>query len=128
MSSILLIEDDQSLLVLYEEKFRLEGFTFLAATDGETGLKSALQNHPDVILLDILLPKMNGLDMLTELRKNPWGAKVPVILLTNLDTTDEILKNVTETQPSYYLVKANTTPKIVIEKVRDVLGKNHLVN
>lgn len=122
MPSILLVEDDQALLNMYKVKFQIEGFELVTAKDGVEGLDRALVTHPDVILLDILMPRMNGLEMLKKVREDKWGKNVPVIILTNLETTDQILQGIIEDQPSYYLLKANTTPELVVEKVKEVIG------
>ena|SRR5258708_3819707 len=122
MPSILLVEDDTTLLNMYKVKFQIEGFELLTARDGVEGLDIALKKHPDVILLDILMPRMNGLEMLKLVRADAWGKDVPVIILTNLETTDQVLKGIVEDQPSYYLLKANVTPETVVEKVEEVIG------
>lgn len=91
------------------------------AKDGEDGLNQALANHPDLILLDILMPKMNGLATLKKLREDDWGKTVPVILLTNLDPDDKAIDAVSEYDPSYYLIKSDNTPQDVLNKINEVL-------
>lgn len=121
MDRILLIEDDPALAALYKDLFEKEGYSVSVATDGDSGLKIALSTMPDIILLDILLPKMNGMSVLTHIRSTDWGKKEPVIILTNVDPDDSMMQNIVYDQPTYYLLKANTTPGEVFEKVKTVL-------
>ncbi len=89
-TKILIVEDEPFLMKILVDKLSLEKFPTLSGANGEEGLKLALENHPGVILLDILMPRMNGIEMLTELRKDAWGKGVPVIMLTNLNDPDHI--------------------------------------
>ena len=118
--TILIVEDDPLLSKMYETKFSTEGFGVIRAADGEEGIKSALANHPDIILLDVMMPKVSGIDMLAEIRKDQWGAGVPVVVLSNLSEQQEGDKahalGVKE-----YLVKANFTPAEIVEKIRSYL-------
>ncbi len=91
-TKILLIEDDPFLSSMYSTKFEMENFAVLAAVDGEKGLKLALSEQPDIILLDIIMPKMNGFEVLEKLKDNTATKDTPVILLTNLNQKDEIAK------------------------------------
>lgn len=118
---ILLVEDDPTLSEMYQQKFQLEGFSIVSAHTGGEGLLVALQNKPDLILLDILLPGMDGMTVMQKLRDDPWGKNVPIIILTNLNADDNILKGVMQDHPAYYLMKSNSDPSGVVEKVRDVL-------
>lgn len=122
MSKILIVEDDPTLANMYEDEFKFMKFDVLLAKDGTEGLKIALDEHPDVILLDILMPKMDGIQMMKELRGDTWGAKVPIVILTNLDANDEIIKVVLVHQPAYYLLKANNTPTDVVNKVQEIIA------
>jgi len=121
MDRILLIEDDPTLSTLYKDFFEKEGYSVSLATDGDSGLKIAMSTMPDIILLDILLPKMNGMSVLTKIRGSEWGKKEPVIILTNVDPDDTMMQTIVYGQPTYYLLKANTTPGEVLEKVKGVL-------
>jgi DNA-binding response OmpR family regulator len=120
-SKILLIEDDNSLAEMYRQKFSLEGFEISVARSGSEGLQMALSNKPNLILLDILLPEMDGMTLMKKLRDDPWGKDVPIIILTNLDANDRILKGVMEGHPAYYLMKSNSEPSTVVDKVRELL-------
>lgn len=123
MTKILIVEDDAILLKVYKKKLELEGYTVTIAFDGEEGLSQALQVHPDLILLDLMMPKMDGMTVMQKLREDAWGHKVPIIILTNLSPNDFTDKRVYKDQPAYYLVKADNTPEEVVEKVNEVLGK-----
>lgn len=121
MKKILIVEDELALLYALASQFDKKQFKVLQAVDGEEGLKSALEHHPDLILLDLLMPKMDGMSMLKELRKDMWGKDVKVIILTNLsdaEKIDEALKNGTYD----YLVKKDWNITQVIEKVKHSLG------
>lgn len=113
------------MLTALTEKFEREGFSVTGAQDGKTGLDRALSLKPDLILLDIVLPVMDGLTVLKRLRSaNTWGKTVPVILLTNLSADNaDIVRTIAETEPAYYLVKTDWTTEQLVEKVRERLGR-----
>src|SRR5258706_2468080 len=119
---ILIIEDDLPMLKALSDAFiNLDSFV-TTARDGEEGLRFALKTIPDVILLDILMPRMDGMTMLKRLRQDTWGKTVPVIILTNVNPeSNETLYDVTETAPAYYLIKTDTTLDGIVEKVKEVL-------
>jgi DNA-binding response OmpR family regulator len=117
---ILLIEDDPFLVKMYKEKFEMEGFSTIIAEDGLEGLKQAQEASVDLILLDILIPKLSGVDLLARLRNNPKGANIPVIVLTNLTEKEDV--KLAGLKVKEYLVKADYTPSQVVEKVRIYLG------
>ncbi|MDD5040625.1 MAG: response regulator [Patescibacteria group bacterium] len=121
--TILVVEDDSILLWVLVKKFEKEGFRTLHADNGETGLATALREHPDLILLDIIMPKMDGITMLRKMRADAWGSTVPVIVLTNLSrvmTDGNISGDIGE-----YLVKTEWDIGDVVRKVRETLA-NHL--
>lgn len=118
---LLLIEDDKILLNMYQKLLVNHGYEVHTAMDGEDGLKRALTDHPDLILLDIRMPKMDGMTMLKLLRQDLWGKDAKVIILTNLDPIDTILQGVIRDHPTYYLIKASTKMEDVLEKIRGVL-------
>jgi len=123
---ILIIEDELLQLKSLADEFTDEGFQVLKAQNGEAGLALALREHPDIILLDIVMPVMDGMTMLKKLRENVWGKGVPVILLTNLSAdNDQRIKDITTTEPAYYLVKSNWALRDVVEKVRERLSGPH---
>ena len=125
--TLLIVEDDLPELRALTDKFFHEGFAVIQAKNGEEGLESALKNHPDIILLDIVMPKMDGMTMLKRLREaNEWGKHVPVIILTNLTSTDEArTRDIAELEPAYYLVKTDWKIEDVVEKVRERLETPH---
>jgi len=117
---ILIVEDENALLGFLTSKFKKEGFSVLQARDGEKGLITALQEHPDIILLDIVMPRMDGMTMLAKLRKDSWGKSVPVILLTNLSDSEKISQAL-ELGTFEYLVKADWAIEDIVAKVRKQL-------
>ena len=125
--TILIIEDELPQLKSLADEFTDEGFRVLQAQNGEAGLAMALREHPDIILLDMVMPIMDGMTMLKKLReKNAWGKSVPVILLTNLSPDDEQrTRDITTTEPAYYLVKSKWTLRDVVEKVQERLSGPH---
>lgn len=120
--TILIVEDDRALSLTLKDNFEKEGFGIILAKDGVEGLKFALEQKPDLILLDIVMPNMDGMTMMRKLREDVRGKKVPIIILTNLESDDAIMKGVIRDEPSYYLVKANWKMEDVIEKVKERLG------
>lgn len=126
MAKILVVEDEADLREALVDKLTRDGFNACEARNGEEGFNSALKEHPDLILLDIVMPKMDGMTVLKKLREhNEWGKHVPVILLTNLSADDDVMmRKVVKTEPSYYLVKSDWTIGDVIQKVRDALGES----
>ena len=120
---ILLIEDDPFLLSMYATKFESENFEVITAEDGEKGLEIANNIIPDIILLDILLPKINGFEVLKELKRDKKTNKIPVILLTNLSQRDEIEQGLSNGAADY-LIKAHFIPSEVVEKIKKVLNLN----
>lgn len=119
---ILVIEDEPGTQKAIQDELAADGFETLGASDGETGLAMALKEKPDVVLIDILLPGMNGMDVLKKLREDAWGRRVPAILLTSLEANDKIMHGVVEDEPSYYLVKSRTSLQEVSDRVKKCLG------
>jgi DNA-binding response OmpR family regulator len=120
---LLIVEDEKTLAELLGKTFSMEGFDVLRARDGVEALSVALANHPDVILLDILLPGMDGIGMLEKLREYEWGKHAKVIVLTNLSPDDHIMDEIAEEMPAYYIVKANTSMEDIVAKVRELVGQ-----
>ena len=121
-SKVILIEDEEMLSNMYEAKFIKEGFDIKKALDGETGLKLIQEENPDLVLLDIIMPKLDGFSVLRKIKEDPKNKNIPVILLTNLGQ-DEDVKKGNSLGASGYLVKANMTPAQVVEKVKGFLKK-----
>jgi len=120
---ILVVEDDRFLLSMYADKFKAEHFDVSVAADGVQGLQAAKDEHPAVILLDVLLPKMTGFEVLAALKEDPDTKDIPVILLTNLSRRDDVNKG-TELGAADFLIKAHFMPTEVVSKVRALLVKN----
>ena len=119
---ILIIEDEEPILSALTDKTRQTGFAEpLAARNGEEGLALALKEHPDLLLVDILMPKMDGITMVKKLREDAWGKSAKVVILTNFDTTDETLRDVAIIEPSFYLLKSNWGIDDVMVKIKEVL-------
>lgn len=118
---ILLVEDDNSLRNVLKDKLEYVGFSVGTATDGAEGLKVSLKEKPDLILLDVIMPKMNGMEMLKELRQDSWGKAVPVILLSNDDDPSHIRETLKDNATDY-LVKADWELNDVIRKIKNTLG------
>ena len=123
-NTILVVEDEAVLRQTITDNLIDAGFDVLQAEDGVEGLLTAISSHPDLILLDILMPRMDGLTMMQKLRvQDEYGKKVPIILLTVLSPDEEkVMKRVTEDEPAYYLVKTNWKISDVIEKIKERLG------
>ena len=121
MTKILIVEDEESQRKPLRDKFAQKGYFTLEARDGVEGLEAALREHPDIILLDVRMPKMDGMTMLHKLREDAWGKKASVIILTNYDTSDTQLLQITTDLPSYYLIKANSSLEEILEKIEEEL-------
>ncbi len=119
---ILIIEDEQALRTSLQDTFSAEGFEVSAASDGEEGLELALEKSPDIILLDLLMPKMDGRMMLKKLRESPQGKNIPVIVLTVLEANDQIIHWITQYAPTYYLIKSEWRIDLLVDKVNERLG------
>lgn len=117
-----IVEDEESMLRPMTDVLTAEGFHVLQARNGEEGLKEALDEKPDLILLDILMPNMDGMTMMKKLRENNWGKKVKIIILTNLQADEAIMKGIIRDEPTYYFVKADWQIGAVLKKVKEVLG------
>ena len=120
--TILIIEDELPMLKALADKFSLEGFEILEAKDGAEGLEAAISKKPDLIILDIFMPVMDGKAMFEKLRQDAWGKTVPVIILTNLNPDDKTLDQLMKNGPSYYFVKSKWKLEELVSKVKKELG------
>jgi two-component system alkaline phosphatase synthesis response regulator PhoP len=118
---VLVIEDDTSLLNVLAYKISEEGFQVLKAENGQAGLEMALREHPDLILLDLLLPKLSGLNLLDNLRKDKKGKKIPVFILSNLTENDTIYKSITLNTAAYF-IKSNSSLEHIATEVKNKLA------
>lgn len=120
MLKILVIEDDKFLRELIAKKLSLENFEISEAIDGEEGLKKIKQEKPNLVLLDLILPAMDGFEVLSEMREDPGISSIPVIILSNLGQREDIEKGL-KLGAIDYLVKAHFTPNEIVEKVKQTL-------
>lgn len=120
--TILVVEDEEPLQLVLKDVLTVEGYTVLTAKNGLEGLELANKEHPHLILLDILMPKMGGLEMLKKLREDEaWGKHVPVIVLTNLSDNEDVAKAM-EGDVFEYFVKTDIKIDEVIKRIRQKLG------
>jgi len=118
--AIAIIEDDPVISQMYRMKFEAEGFDVQMAVNGKLGVALVEKMRPDAILLDLRMPEMSGTEALTEIRKQPWGKDIPVLVLTNVG--EEEAPSVLKTLDVYdYIVKADLTPKQVVLRVKEAL-------
>lgn len=117
---IAIVEDDLAISQMYRIKFEAEGFTVETAENGKLGLELAESMRPDIILLDLMMPEMNGDEMLTQLRETDWGKGMKVIILTNMGE-QEVPERIKELGVSSFILKADMTPRQVAEVVKKQL-------
>ena len=120
-TKIAIIEDDPVISQMYLMKFEADGFDVQRAENGRLGIALVEQMKPDLILLDLHMPEMDGSEALAEIRKNTWGKTVPVIVLTNLGE-EEAPKNLHSLGIHSYIVKADLTPRQVVQRVKEALS------
>ncbi len=118
--TILIVEDERPLREALHDKFTQDGFSTLEAKNGEEGLEVALREHPDLILLDIVMPKMDGMTMLKKLREDKWGKDAKVTILTNLSDVDKISEAIAHSSHEYIL-KSDWKIEDIVAKVRELL-------
>lgn len=119
---ILIIEDDKFLRELICRKLSKEGYEISEAIDGEEGVKKANEIVPDMILLDLILPGIDGFSALEKIKENPKTLNIPVVILSNLGQKDEVEKGL-KLGAADFLIKAHFTPEEIVEKMRFVLNK-----
>ena len=122
MTHVLIVEDDVFLAEIYQKKFEMEGFKVSMANNGENGLTDIKKKKPDIVLLDILLPKLDGFAVLEAAKEDPATKNIPIILLTNLGQKDDVQRGLDEGAVDY-LIKTHFKPSEVVDKVRKVLQK-----
>jgi DNA-binding response OmpR family regulator len=118
---ILLVDDDNALRQLYAVELTAKGFVVIEAGDGESGLVKAKSETPDLVLLDIMMPKLDGVAMLTRLKQDPETAKIPVVMLTNFGQ-ENLVQQSFSAGAIDYLLKYKITPSEMAEKVDQVLS------
>ncbi len=121
MAKIAIVEDDQAISQMYRIKFEAEGYQVETAENGKLGLEMVETLKPDMVLLDLMMPEMNGDEMLAKLRATPWGKNMKVIILTNVGE-QEIPPEVKQLGVTDVILKADMTPRQVAELVKKQLG------
>lgn len=122
MKKILFIEDESALQRAATQVLNEEGYQILSALDGEVGLELAKKELPDLIMLDLVLPKKDGFEVLEGLKKDPETAKIPIIILSNLEGSSEVERAI-ELGATTYLAKTNYRLEEIVEKIKNILGK-----
>ena len=118
--NILIIEDDEFLRGLINKKLSAEGFNIISAVDGEEGIKKAKEQKPDLILLDLVLPNIDGFEVLEKIKADPNVSAVPVIILSNLSQKEDISKGI-KLGAVDYIIKAQFTPEEIVEKIKNII-------
>lgn len=118
--NILVIEDDKFLRELIIQKLIREGYETSEAVDGEEGIKKIKQEKPDLILLDLILPGIDGFEVLSRAKEDSSLAQIPIIILSNLGQKSEVERGL-KLGANAYLIKAHFTPGEIIEKIKDIL-------
>ena len=121
MTKIAIIEDDAVISQMYRMKFEADGFDVQVADNGRSGVEMVQTFTPDLLLLDLQMPEMNGDEALRKIRSQPWGASIPVIILTNTGI-EESPKSLKELDIHSYIVKAELTPSQVVARAKEALG------
>lgn len=121
MTKIAIIEDDPVINQMYRMKFEADGFEVQIADNGRRGVGLVEAFAPDIILLDLQMPHMDGAEALTQIRAHDWGKTIPVIILTNLGE-EEAPKALRDLGIHSYIVKADLTPRQVVTRVKEALG------
>ncbi len=121
MKKILIVEDEPVLQDALNTAFTTGGYEVIKAMDGEEGIRMALEQKPDLVLLDLILPKKNGFEVLESIKKDVATKDIPVLMLTNLEESSEVMKAI-ELGAQGYLVKANYAIKEVLAKVQSIIG------
>lgn len=120
MTTVLVVEDDKFLRELISQKLIKEGFNVQSAIDGEEGLKMAKEFNPSIILLDLILPSIDGFEVLSRIKGNPSTASIPIIILSNLGQKEDVERGL-KLGAVDYLIKAHFTPGEIIEKIKAIL-------
>lgn len=120
IKKILIIEDDKFLRELIVQKLIKEGYDAAEAIDGEEGIKKVKTVKPDLVLLDLILPGIDGFEVLTRMKEDPSLVQIPVIILSNLGQKDDVERGL-KLGAVDYLIKAHFTPREIIDKIRNTL-------
>jgi DNA-binding response OmpR family regulator len=120
MKKILIVEDDKFLRELIVQKLIKEGYETVEAIDGEQGIKKIKEENPDIVLLDLILPGIDGFEVLSQKKEDPGVAQIPVIVLSNLGQKEDVERGL-KLGAVDYLIKAHFTPGEIIEKIKNIL-------
>jgi len=120
MAKVAIVEDDLAIAQMYRLKFEAEGYTVEIAENGKLGLQLCEQMKPDIVLLDLMMPEMNGDEMLEKMRKTDWGKNIKVIILTNVGE-QEAPESLKDLGIAAFIVKADMTPRQVADLVKSKL-------
>lgn len=120
MAKIILVEDDDLIRRMYEQAFSFEKYTVETAVNGKEGLEKIRNNKPDLVLLDIMMPEMNGLEVLEKLKADPATKDVPVVVLTNLASDQDAQEALTRGAVKY-IIKSEHTPQQIVAQVKEIL-------
>lgn len=117
---ILIVDDEALVRDVLSMRLAGEGFTVFEAANGKEGLEQAFKNHPDLILLDLIMPQVDGIELLKTIRQDPWGKTAHIIVMTNLNDAKSVEDSVTQGVRDY-LVKVDQTPDEMVRIVKDRL-------
>lgn len=120
-TTILIVEDDKFLRELISQKLQKEGYDVSAAVDGEEGITKIKEEKPSLVLLDLILPGIDGFEVLTQMKADPNISSIPVIILSNLGQKEDVERGL-KIGATDYLIKAHFTPGEIIEKIKKILG------
>ncbi len=119
---ILIVEDDRFLRELISRKLQTENYQICEAIDGEEGVRAAKAEKPDLVLMDLILPGIDGFEALTRIKQEKETAAIPVIILSNLGQKEDIERGL-KLGAADYMIKAHFTPKEVVEKIVSIIGQ-----
>ena len=121
MKKMLIVEDDQIVGNIYRHKFQVEGFQVALATDGEAGLSAVKEIQPDIVILDLMLPKLNGVEILKKMRAEPTTKSIPVIVLSNAYLSS-LVQEAWKAGANHCMIKASCTPRQLVDLVNKTIG------
>ena len=120
MAKILFIEDDPLIIKIYSTRLKSDGHEIFSAENGEEGLKLAFEKKPDVIVLDVMMPRIDGFGVLETLRKDAYFADKPILMYSNLNNEEEIVR-AKQMKVTEFIVKANLSPTQMVEKIKQYI-------
>ena len=121
MKKILIVEDDQTLREILEKKLKMEEFEVITEADGDSALETVFKEKPDLVLLDIMMPGLNGISVLKQIRRDSWGKNVPIIIMSNLDYSIHAAE-IRPFNPTDYIMKVGSKLEDILEKIRKVVA------